>query len=57
MEKRELNVSFYSAGGGRGTRITLPKPWLLKMGVTEDEKAIELIYDEETQTITICKKK
>lgn len=57
MEKRDLNVSFYKVGTGFGTRITLPKPWLKKMGVTQDEKKIELTFDEETETITICKKK
>lgn len=57
MEKRDLNVSFYKAGDGTGTRITLPKPWLKQMGVTEEEKQIELIFNEETQEITIRKKK
>ncbi len=57
MEKRDLNVSFYKAGDGTGTKITLPKPWLRKMGVTEEEKQIELTFNEETQEITIRKKK
>lgn len=57
MEKRDLNVSFYNAGGGLGTKITLPKPWLKKMGVTQDNRKVELTFDEETQTIMICKKK
>lgn len=56
-EKRELNVSFYKAGNGIGTRMTLPKPWLSKMGVTKEEKKVELIFDEETKEILIRKKK
>lgn len=57
MEKRDLNVSFYKAGDGIGTRITLPKPWLAKLGITQDEREIELILDEEKQQLIICKKK
>ena len=38
METRNLNVSFYKAGDGTGIKITLPKPWLRKMGITDEEK-------------------
>ena len=56
MEKRDLNISFYKAGnGGISTRINLPKKWVEKIGVSNEE--IELILDEEKQTITIMKKK
>ncbi len=57
MEKRDLNVSFYKVGAGIGTRITLPKPWLAKLGITQDEREVELILDEEKQQLIICKKK
>lgn len=58
MEKRELNVSFYKAGnGGEATRITLPKPWLAKLGITKDEKQIDLILDEDGQQLIIRKRK
>jgi len=56
MEKRDANVSFYKAGNGIGTRITLPMPWLRDMEVTAEDKQIELTYDETTKTITIKKK-
>ena len=57
MEKRDLNVSFYKAGTGEATRITLPKPWLRELGITKEEKAVELIFDKENEQIIIRKKK
>ncbi len=57
MEKRDLNVSFYKAGNGISTRISLPKKWINDMELTEDCREVELIYDEEKKTITISKKK
>ncbi|WP_278574797.1 AbrB/MazE/SpoVT family DNA-binding domain-containing protein [Fusobacterium ulcerans] len=58
MEKRDLNVSFYKAGnGGEATRITLPKPWLRELGITKEDKAIELIFDKENEQLIIRKKK
>ena len=58
MEKRDLNISFYKAGnGGISTRINLPKKWVEKIGVSNEERGIKLILDEEKQTITIMKKK
>ncbi|ADO83729.1 AbrB/MazE/SpoVT family DNA-binding domain-containing protein [Ilyobacter polytropus] len=57
MEKRDLTISFYKAGNGTGTRLTLPKPWLEKLGITKEEKGIELILDEENQQLIIRKKK
>lgn len=57
MEKRDLTISFYKAGNGVGTRLTLPKPWLEKIGITKDERKIELILDEESQQLIIRKKK
>lgn len=58
MDKRDLNVSFYKAGlGGKSGRIVLPRPWLKKLGITEEEKEIELILDEEKDQIIIRKKK
>lgn len=56
MEKRDLNISFYKAGNGKASRINIPMPWLRKLGITEEEKTVELIFDEENQTITLKKK-
>lgn len=58
MERRDLNVSFYKAGnGGISSRITLPRKWVSDMGISENEKSVEVTYDEITKTITIVKKK
>ncbi|WP_294656156.1 AbrB/MazE/SpoVT family DNA-binding domain-containing protein [uncultured Fusobacterium sp.] len=57
MEKRELNISFYKAGNGEATRISLPKPWLRELGITKENKTVELIYDKENEQLIIRKKK
>lgn len=57
MEKRDLNVSFYKAGNGDATRINLPVPWVRALGVTKEDKGIELYFDEENQQLIIRKKK
>lgn len=57
MEKRELKVSFAKAGNGIGAKLTLPVPFLRKLGITQEEREIELILDEERQVLEIRKKK
>ena len=57
MEKRNLNISFYKAGGTLSTRMNLPIPWVKKLGITPEEKAVEVVFDEKKETITISKKK
>jgi hypothetical protein len=57
MEKRDVNISFYKAGnGGISNRITLPKKWVEKIGITPDNRAVEIILDEENDSIIIKKK-
>lgn len=57
MEKRNLNISFYKAGGTLATRLNVPIPWIKKLGITPEEKGIEMIFDEEKEEIIIRKKK
>ena len=57
MEKRDLNISFYKAGNGEATRISLPKPWLRELGITKEKKTVEVIFDKENQQLIIRKKK
>lgn len=57
MEKRDLNVSFYKAGGVLSTRINLPIPWVRKLNITPTDRKIELCFDEEKALITLSKKK
>lgn len=56
MEKRNLNISFYKAGNGKATRLNIPITWLREMGITENEKEIELVYDKEKKIICIKKR-
>lgn len=57
MEKRDVNISFYKAGnGGISNRITLPKKWVEKIGITPENRAVEIVLDEENDSIVIKKK-
>lgn len=57
MEKRSANISFSKSGNGIGARIILSVPLLKKFGITQEEREVEVIYDEEQQAIVIKKKK
>lgn len=57
MEKRSLKISFSKAGTGMGAKLTLPIPVLRKLGITQEEREVELTFDEERQVIEIRKKK
>ena len=56
MEERNLNISFYKAGNGRASRITIPIPWLRELGINPEEKAIKLIFDKENNQLIIKKR-
>lgn len=56
MEKRDVKISFHKAGNGLGTKLTLPMPWLREMGVTSENREVEIIFNDETKEITIRKK-
>lgn len=57
MEKREAKVSFSRAGNGIGAKLPMSVPLLKKFGITPEEREVEILYDEENQTILIRKKK
>lgn len=57
MEKRDLKISFYKAGNGVSTRLNVPIVWLRKMDITENDREVELIFDEKKQHLLIKKKK
>ncbi|MGL5830701.1 MAG: AbrB/MazE/SpoVT family DNA-binding domain-containing protein [Candidatus Altimarinota bacterium] len=42
-----------SGSGSTTSRITLPISWIKKMGLTSDNKAVNVIFDEESKTIII----
>lgn len=58
MEKRELNISFYKSGAGSiSTRLAIPMKWLKDMEISQDNRSVEAVYDEEKKVIFIQKKK
>lgn len=57
MEKRDLKISFNKNGTGSFTpKISLPKKWIDKMNLTQEEREIEVCFNEEAKEITIRKK-
>ncbi|WP_343101920.1 AbrB/MazE/SpoVT family DNA-binding domain-containing protein [Romboutsia sp. MSSM.1001216sp_RTP31141st1_G3_RTP31141_220114] len=46
MEKRNLNVSFNKSGrGSLTTRVTLPIAWIKEMGIDEENRKIEVVFE------------
>lgn len=51
-EERDLNISFYKAGNaGISSRITLPRNWVKDMGLTPEDKAVKVKYEDGVITI------
>lgn len=58
LEKKVLNAIFNKSGSGSYTpRISFPITWFRKLGITQEEKAVEVIYDEENEQIILKKAK
>lgn len=58
MEERKLNIIFNKSGSGSmNTKVSLPITWIKQMGITEKERKVVAIYNEEKQEITIKKQK
>lgn len=58
MEKRVLRVSFFKSGSGSiSPKLNIPKSYLEKLNVTQEEREIEVELREDTQEIIIRKKK
>lgn len=57
MEERKLKVIFSKDGrGSTNTKITLPISWLKSMGISPEDREVELNYDEKNKKIIIEKK-
>ncbi|MGL5057654.1 MAG: AbrB/MazE/SpoVT family DNA-binding domain-containing protein [Fusobacteriaceae bacterium] len=57
MEKRELNITFGKSGSGSSTtKLSIPITWIKKMKISPEDRALEVIFDEENNTILIQKK-
>ena len=58
MDKRVLKVSFFKSGSGSiSPKLNIPKSFLDKIGVTQEDREIEITIDEKTSKIIIEKKK
>lgn len=57
MEKRNAKIQFPKVGNGTGARVVLSLPLLKKLGIDQENREVEIIYDEEKQTVTIQKRK
>lgn len=58
MEKRVLKVSFFKSGSGSiSPKLNIPKSFLDKIGVTQEDREIEITIDEKTSKIIIEKKR
>ncbi|MBW4861755.1 MAG: AbrB/MazE/SpoVT family DNA-binding domain-containing protein [Paeniclostridium sp.] len=56
-EKRNLNVTFTTSGSGsKTTRLSIPISIIRDMGVSEDDRQVEVTYDKVEKIITIKKK-
>ncbi len=46
MEKRKLNVSFNKSGrGSLTTRVTLPIAWIKEMGIDQENREVEVTFE------------
>ena len=52
MKKRQINMMFQKGGSGSvTTRLAIPKTWVDKMGVTQDEREVIVEFDGERITV------
>ena len=46
MENRKAKISFNKSGRGSLTpKLTLPMSWIKEMGITEDDREIEIVFN------------
>lgn len=54
---KDLNIVFYPAGSGSmSTRLNIPIKIIRHMGISEKDRTVRLVYDENKKIITIEKK-
>ena len=58
MDKRDLNAMFGKSGSGSYTpKVSFPMTWFRKLGITQEDRAIEVFFDEENEQIILKKAK
>ena len=56
MEVRKLKVNLFKSGSGSvNAKVTLPITWIRDLGVTPEDREIDVEYDEEKKEIIIRK--
>ena len=52
MEKRILNISFGKSGKGSvSCKLSVPTKWVKEMGLTEDDREVEVTFKDNIITI------
>ncbi len=60
MEKRSRKIIVKKAGGNSGLKslayfVSIPTPWVKKLGVTPDDRDVVIAFDEENGRIIVRK--
>ena len=57
MEARKLKVNLFKSGSGSiNAKVTLPITWIRSIGVTAEDREINVEFDEEKKEIIIKKR-
>ena len=55
-DKRKLNIIWTKAGtGSPTTKLSIPISWCYDMGLSKEERKVEIIYNKENKEIIIRK--
>ena len=58
MEARKLKIIFNKSGDGYlSGKLSIPMNWLKDMGLTPEDREVEVIYNEKTKTFVTKKLK
>ena len=56
MEVRNLKIIFNKSGDGYlSGKLSIPMTWLKDMGLTPEDREVEVVYNEETKSFTTKK--
>lgn len=57
MEERNMKISFGKSGSGSiSPRVSLPLSWLTRIGITPEDREVEIVLNEENEEIILRKK-
>ena len=56
MEERKLKIIFNKNGQGYASgKLSIPISWLNDMGLTPEDRDVDVVYDKETKSFTTKK--